>query len=268
MLLNCDVGEDSWESLGLQGYQTCQSSRKSVLGVPCKDWCWSWNSNNMATWYKELTHCWERLKAGGEGDNRGWDGWMTSPTRWTWVWASSGSWWWTGKPGMLQSMKSQRVGHDWATELNWGLPWLADTAFQSLPPSPTTLPWFSPHLFSQGHHSCWIKGHPTPAQPHLNQWHLQWSHFQITPYSEALGRTSFWGGTVSSPGHPVTVTSSEGTCHCYFLNGLRPSSLRTKFPCAAGSVSRFFNSVPLVCLCGHQFHGVLVTEPFWRVLIF
>ena len=78
----------------------------------------------MATWCEELTHlkrpwCWERLRAGGEGDNRGWDGWMASPTRWTWVWVDSGSWWWTGRPGVLQFMGSQRVGHDWATELNW-----------------------------------------------------------------------------------------------------------------------------------------------------
>ena len=83
----------------------------------------SWNSNTLATWCDELTHwkrpwCWERLKAGG-GDNRGWDGWMASPNWWTWVWVSSGSWWWTGKSGMLQSMRSQRVRHDWATELNW-----------------------------------------------------------------------------------------------------------------------------------------------------
>ena len=63
--------------------------------------------------------CWGRLMAGGEGDDRGWYDWMASPTRWTWVWASSGRWWWTGKPGMLQSMGSQRVGHDWTTELNW-----------------------------------------------------------------------------------------------------------------------------------------------------
>ena len=62
---------------------------------------------------------WERLKAGGEGDNRGWDGWMASLTQWMWVWASSRSWWWTGRPGVLQSMGLQRVGHDWATELNW-----------------------------------------------------------------------------------------------------------------------------------------------------
>ena len=57
------------------------------------------------------------IKAGGEGDDRGWDGWMASPTQWTWVWVSSGSWWWTGRPAVLQSMGSQRVGHDWATEL-------------------------------------------------------------------------------------------------------------------------------------------------------
>ena len=67
----------------------------------------------------ERPWCWERLKAGGEGDDRGWDGWMASLTRWTWVWANSGSWRWTGKPGVLQSMGSQRVRHDWATELNW-----------------------------------------------------------------------------------------------------------------------------------------------------
>ena len=57
--------------------------------------------------------------AGGEGDDRGWDGWMSSPTRWTWVCVSSRSWWWRGKPGVVQSMESQSVRHDWATELNW-----------------------------------------------------------------------------------------------------------------------------------------------------
>ena len=67
----------------------------------------------------EKTWCRERLKVGGEGDDRWWDGWMASLIQWTWVWASSWSWWWTGTPGMLQSMGSQRVGHDWATELNW-----------------------------------------------------------------------------------------------------------------------------------------------------
>ena len=80
-----------------------------------------WSSNTLATWWKELTHwkrprCWERLRVGGEGDDRGWDGGMASLTRWTWVWVDSGSWW---RPGMLQFMGSQRVVHDWVTELNW-----------------------------------------------------------------------------------------------------------------------------------------------------
>ena len=59
-----------------------------------------------------------KIEGGGEGDHRG-DGWMASPTQWTWVWVNSGSWWWTGRPGVLRFMGSQRVGHDWATELNW-----------------------------------------------------------------------------------------------------------------------------------------------------
>ena len=63
--------------------------------------------------------CWEGLGAGGEGDDRGWDGWIASPTRWTWIWVNPGSWWWTGKPGVLRFMGSQKVGHGWATELNW-----------------------------------------------------------------------------------------------------------------------------------------------------
>ena len=86
--------------------------------------CWSRNSNILAIWCEELTHLkspwwWERLKAEGEGDNRGWNGWMASVTQSTRVWVNSGSWWWTGRPGMLQPMGSQRVGHDWVTELNW-----------------------------------------------------------------------------------------------------------------------------------------------------
>ena len=63
--------------------------------------------------------CWERLKAEGDGDNRGWDDWMASRTQWTWVWVNSGSWWWTGRPGVLQSRGLQRVGHNWVTELKW-----------------------------------------------------------------------------------------------------------------------------------------------------
>ena len=80
--------------------------------------------STLATSCEELTHwkrlwCWEGLGAGGKRDDRGWDGWMASPTWWTWVWVNSGSWWWTGRPGVLWFMGSQRVRHDWATELNW-----------------------------------------------------------------------------------------------------------------------------------------------------
>ena len=104
----CGVVEDSWESLGLQGDPTSPFWRRSALGFLWKDWCWSWNSNILATWCKELTHlkrpwCWERLKAGGEGDDRGWDGWMASLTQWTWVWANSGSWFWVWNFEKLQT---------------------------------------------------------------------------------------------------------------------------------------------------------------------
>ena len=72
--------------------------KKSTLTIHWEDWCWIWSSNTLATWFEELTHwkrpwCWERLKVGGEGDSRRWDGWMKSLTWWTWDWASSGSWW-------------------------------------------------------------------------------------------------------------------------------------------------------------------------------
>ena len=85
-----------------------------------KDWCWSWSFNTQATSCKELTHwkrpqCWERLKAGGEGDNRGWEHYVASLTQWTWVWANSGRWLRTGKPGVLKSMGSQ----SWTQWSNW-----------------------------------------------------------------------------------------------------------------------------------------------------
>ena len=108
---------------------TARRSNQSILkeislGVVWKDWCWSWNSNTSATSCEELTHWkrlwyWDGLGAGGEGDDKGWGGWMASPTWWTWVWVNSGNWWWTRRPGMLQFMGLQRVGHNWATELNW-----------------------------------------------------------------------------------------------------------------------------------------------------
>ena len=122
MLLNYGVGEDSWESLGLQGDPTSPSSRRSVLGVHWKEWCWSWNSSSLATSCEELIHwkrpwCWEGLGAGGEGDDRGWDGWMASLTRWAWLWVDSGSWWWTGRPGVLRFMGLKES--DMMEQPNW-----------------------------------------------------------------------------------------------------------------------------------------------------
>ena len=104
---------------------TARISNQSILKeispeyIHWKDWCWSWNSNTLATWFEELTHlkrpwCWEWLKAGGEGDNREWDGWMASWTQWIWVWVNSGSWWWTGRPGVHGVAESDTT--EW---LNW-----------------------------------------------------------------------------------------------------------------------------------------------------
>ena len=76
-------------------------------------------SPDLKSWLIGRPWCWERLKAGGEGDDRGRDGWMASPTQWRWVWVNFRSWWWIGRPGVLRTMGLQRVGHDWATELNW-----------------------------------------------------------------------------------------------------------------------------------------------------
>ena len=122
MLLNCGVGENSWESLGLLEIQPVHSEGD-------QSWVFFGRTDAQAEtpilWppHAELTYlkrawCWKRLKAGGEGDDRGWDSWMASPTQWTWVWVNSGSWWWTGRPGVLWFMALQRVGHDWVTELN------------------------------------------------------------------------------------------------------------------------------------------------------
>ena len=130
MLLKCGVGEDSWERVPWTARRSNQSILKeispecSLEGLMLKvNTLMMLKVNTLAIWCEELTHlkrpwCWERLKAGGEGDDRGWDGWMASLTQCTWVWVNSRSWWWTGRPGVLWSMGSQRVGRDWGTELN------------------------------------------------------------------------------------------------------------------------------------------------------
>ena len=108
---------------------TARRSNQSILkeispGISLEGMMLKLKSSTLATSCEELTHwkrlwCWEGLGAGGEGDGRGWDGWMASPTWWTWVCVNSGSWWWRGRPSVQQFMGSQRVGHNWATELNW-----------------------------------------------------------------------------------------------------------------------------------------------------
>ena len=138
-----------WVSYVADRFFTIWAIREASITVEHKHgfssflhWRWSWNSTTLATFCGELTllkrpWCWERLRAGGEGDDRGWDGWMASPTQWTWVWVDSGSWWWTGRPGVLRFMGLQRVGHDWATELNWTLWYYVNQDMWMLSPKPS-----------------------------------------------------------------------------------------------------------------------------------
>ena len=115
-----------WRLLGVPwtaGNQTSQSWRKSTLIFIGRTDSLSWSSNTLATWWEDLNHwkipwCWERLRAGGEGSGRGWDGWMASPTQWTWVWASSGKWWRTGEAwcaAIHGAAKSRTQLSDWTT---------------------------------------------------------------------------------------------------------------------------------------------------------
>ena len=138
-------------------------------------------AETLATWCEELTHlkrpwCWERLKAGGEGGDRGWDGWMAWPTQQTWVRVDSGSWWWTGRPGVLRFMGSQRVGHDWATELNWTevrekwWMWMMSFNTSSLWGSCYYWPQFTEEETGSGGSATWtVSASPLypPKQPHL-----------------------------------------------------------------------------------------------------
>ena len=123
MLLNCGVGEDSrvtWTARRSdQSILKEISAECSLEGLMLKLKLQYFGHLMQRADSFQRPWCWERLRA-GEGDDRGWDGWMVSLTQWTWVWVNSGSWWWTGRPGVLWSMGSQTVGHDWATELNSG----------------------------------------------------------------------------------------------------------------------------------------------------
>ena len=99
-------GDQSWVFIG----RTDAEAETPILCLPdANSWLTGKDPGAGRDW----------LEARGEGNDRGWDGWMASPTRWTWIWVNSGSWWWTGRAGLLRFMGSPRVGHDWATELNW-----------------------------------------------------------------------------------------------------------------------------------------------------
>ena len=161
------------------------------MGVHWKDWCWSWNSNTLATWCKELTHwkrpwCWERLRAGGEGDDRGWDGWMASPTQRTWIWVDSGTWWCTGRPGVLRfmgSQKSQTRLSDW-TELNWYIYSLL-----------VELPSHCPHAILLGH-----------STEHLAELPVLYNNFPLAIYLNSF---------IIFPSWPILVSPSWVTILIY-----------------------------------------------------
>ena len=161
---------------------------QSWIFIERNDW---WRSNTLTTWWKEVTHwkrswSWEILRARGEGDEKEWDDWMASLIQWTWVWASSGSWWWTKKPGMLQSRGLQKVTDDWETELEWIWTALAISARDQLSGYEED-PW------SQGFSAVYLSHSPiswslwtqedTPRQP-LN--------IQIKPLGKVIANLIRW----------------------------------------------------------------------------
>ena len=166
------------------------------------------------------------LGAGGEGDDRGWDGWMASPTQWTWVWVNSGSWWWTGRTGMLRLMGSQRVGHDWATELNW-----------------TELNWWPATLKKQTNKNqysgCWPSPFSVPTRGEKRRiqrelfikqsltvsllWWVpccsgQWG-YRTQDETSSLISWSFWCGEDAVCPHPGKRLFSSATLHHVLLRG-------------------------------------------------
>ena len=133
-----------------------------------------WKADSLRPW------CWERLRAGGEGDDRGWDGWMAWQTRCTWVWVDSGSWWWTGRPGVLQFMELQRVRHDWATELNW---WRFHSVLVSL------IIFSFPYTIN-----------PQPNRKQNKVWYslFTWKHLNLSAYTTKSNHTSKSVGCIIS----------------------------------------------------------------------
>ena len=159
--------------------------------------------SDVKSWLNWKDWCWERLKVGGEGDNRGWDGWMASPTQWTWIWVSSGSWGWTGKLGMLQSRESQQVGHDWATEMT---DWLLKVALEI-----KNLPANQCRRCKRNGFNPWVRKIP---------WSRKW-----LPTPEFLLGKFQWQRSLWAAVHGVT-RESDATEHAHTLlmNSWTPSS--------------------------------------------
>ena len=177
-------GDQSWIFIG----RTDDEAETPIL--------WSPDAKNGQTHWKR-PWCWDWLKAGGEGDDRAWDGWRASPTQWPWVWVNSRSWWWTGRPGVLQSMGSQRVGHYWATELNWTqLKWVPVTSEVA----------FSPGIFYA--FSLQSSHHPPPCcEPLYPMYIISWFLF------EKESRLSSWDMLPK-----LVPLKSENTYHSYQLH--------------------------------------------------
>ena len=204
MSLNCGVGEDSrvpW---------TARRSNQSILKEISPEYSLEglmlklklqyfghlmWRPDSL-----EETLMLGRLKTGGEGDDRGWDSWVASPTQWTW--ASSVSWWWTGKPGVLQSMGSQRVEHNWAIELNWtDLIWPLQLTIQRekdylFPESLSRCPREDAGYSHLGHCHCWTIH---SGQENKKLWSVTF-RWVICPHLQWRMLCSVMSGCVQPPG--------------------------------------------------------------------
>ena len=198
-----------------------------------KDWCWSWSSSILVIWCEQLTHwkspwCWERLRAEGEEGIRGWDGLIASLMQWTWTWANSERWWGTGRPGVLQSMGSQRVGHDWAIEQQqqyvvlWD--WLLSFSVmfsKSIHIATHVFYWWIVLHFMDMCLCAWLLSHVWLLQPHA------WTVAHQSPLSVEFSRQEYQSGLpFPSPGNPP-------------YPGIEPTS-----PALAGITGGFFTAEP------------------------
>ena len=264
-----------------------------TLNIHWKDWCWIWSSNTLATWCEEPTHWkrpwwWARLKAEGEiGDDRGWDAWMASLTQWTWVWASSGRWWRTGKPGVLQSMGSQRAGHDWSTaqQHTTSTP-LKRIDFHPIRWSQVRL--FLKHTLESGHlghdtHKTglprWLGSKESACQckrirfdPWVGKipWRRAWQPIPVFLPRESHDR-GFWQATVHGVAKSQTRLSVQAHMHpptCIrLINSRTFCAVRCKWYFMATHCTKFWNSFILLKIYLRILHGFCVSFSLKTTLI-